>query len=58
MHIDKAGTTIRVKIGTRNLIQDRSLPGESLEDTMVRMKKSNSATMYRRIPLRITPWKL
>jgi len=50
MHIDKAGTTIRVKIGTRNLIQDRSLPGESLEDTMVRMKKSNSATMYRRIP--------
>jgi hypothetical protein len=41
--IDKVRTTIGVRLATKYLIQERSLPSESIEDTIVRLIKSNDA---------------
>jgi len=38
---EKAMTSIRVKLSTRNLVRERSLPGESMDDIIVRIINEN-----------------
>jgi hypothetical protein len=41
IQFEKARTSIRVRLSTRNMIQDRSLPGESMDDSLVRILNEN-----------------
>ncbi len=41
IQFEKASSSIRVRLSTRNMIQDRSLPGESMDDTLVRIVNEN-----------------
>jgi hypothetical protein len=40
---EKAMTSIRVKLSTRNMVRELSLPGESMDDTIVRIVNENAS---------------